>query len=253
MANNGQQWHLMSSRGRNYSSNVWSPTDIGSKLICWLDASHTDSIVKNTSDKVSQWSDRSGQGNHATQSASAQQPNHLVSDPMMNGLASVGDAQDSGAIGLDTPSFSASTIYIITYYKDGVDSSFDGHATMISGPGSYGADRIQGGGSSFVNSSSFNSAGSYKNGDATDMINSALPMPATLWKFKSSSSVTQDFSIGYNSQYTDRDWQGAFAEIIFTDGTETSIEAQKIEGYLAWKWELESSFVKTHPYAGSAP
>jgi hypothetical protein len=51
------------------------------------------------------------------------------------------------------------------------------------------------------------------------------------------------------SQY----WQGYAAEIIVFTGTVTDSERQKVEGYLAWKWGLQSLLPSTHPYKSFAP
>ena len=56
----------------------FSPTNIAS-LQAWFDAADASSITKDASDLVSQWSDKSGNGHHATQSTGANQPKYFAS------------------------------------------------------------------------------------------------------------------------------------------------------------------------------
>jgi len=53
------------------------------------------------------------------------------------------------------------------------------------------------------------------------------------------------YSHSYNSD-------GMLGEIIITDVTSTE-DRQKMEGYLAWKWGLQSSLPGGHPYENAAP
>jgi len=46
---------------------------------------------------------------------------------------------------------------------------------------------------------------------------------------------------------------GNLAEILFYVGTITTTQRQQVEGYLAWKWGLQSSLPVTHPYYGGSP
>ncbi len=69
-------------QGRHGPSGGFLPTDIAN-LVLWLDASDASTITLNGAD-VSQWDDKSGQGNHATQSESTDQP--LYNLAAVNGL-----------------------------------------------------------------------------------------------------------------------------------------------------------------------
>ena len=47
--------------------------------------------------------------------------------------------------------------------------------------------------------------------------------------------------------------EGSIAEVAIFNNQLTTDNRQKVEGYLAWKWGINSSLPKTHPYSGSAP
>ncbi len=224
---------------------LWSPDEI--TTAAWYDASDAATITQ-AGGKVSEWRDKSGNARHAVQATATRQPNYLSADPMMNDLPSIGHPGRSGLIGLDLPSFTAGRIYAVTYYKDGVDASFDDYSTLFSGPASNGQYRAMGDKSTadFIGTFNFNDAGTYKNGAAESSLN-VLPLPASLLVFEASSPRTQIFSIGYNQLASTRDWQGAYSELIFTDGSEDLATRQKIEGYLAYKWGFDENLPADHP------
>lgn len=224
---------------------LWSPDQIA--MAAWYDASDA-ATISVVADKVTEWRDKSGNVRHAVQTIAAQQPNYLSEDPMMNGLPSIGNPGGSGSIGLDLPSFSAKRIYAVTYYKDGLDNSFDDYSTLFSGPGDNGQYRAMGNKSSsdFIGTFNFNNAGTYKNGASNSNL-TVLPLPASLLVFEAASPRTQEFSLGYNQLASTRDWRGAYSELIFTDGSEDLATRQKIEGYLAYKWGFDENLPADHP------
>lgn len=225
-----------------------------STALAWYDANDAATIIE-SGGQVSEWLDKSGNNRHATQASGTNRPTYQASDAMMGGMPSIGNIAATGAIGLDTPEMSAQNAYIVTYYKDGLDGTFDGYSTLFSGAGAWGAFRVMGdqSTSNFIGSSNFNDAGTFKNGSTVSSLSSVLPMPASLFVFKSSLARTQVYSLGYNSQYTDRDWEGAYSEIIFTDGTEDLATQQMIEGYLAHQWGLTADLPSDHPYKETRP
>jgi uncharacterized repeat protein (TIGR02543 family) len=118
-------------QGIAMTGSAWTPTQIS--MLAWYDAADTNTITL-VDGKVSQWNDKSGNFRHAAQGTAINRPTCLVADPMMNNLPSIGNIAATGKIGLNTPSMSAKNVYVVTYYKDGVDSSFDGYSTLLSGP-----------------------------------------------------------------------------------------------------------------------
>ncbi len=230
----------------------WTPADI--ITVAWFDANDMASIAEDGG-LVSQWDDKSGNNHHASQANSARQPTYTASDSMMNGMSSIGDISASGSIGLLTPSFGAKHIYVVAYYKDGVDAAFDGYSTLFSGPEINGQYRVMASQNSpnFIGSFNFNNSGTYKNGSTSSSSNSVLPMPASIFKFKASELRTQVWALGFNQLKSDRDWQGAYSEWIFTDGSEDAETEQKIEGYLAHKWSLDGNLPEDHPYKSLPP
>jgi hypothetical protein len=48
-------------------------------------------------------------------------------------------------------------------------------------------------------------------------------------------------------------WTGDLAEVITFSTDLTTTNRQKVEGYLAWKWGLQSTLPSNHPYRNTAP
>jgi hypothetical protein len=63
--------------GISHSGSAWTPALLGPGLVLWLDAADVDTVILNGS-TVSQWSDKSGLGNHLSNATSATQPGYLA-------------------------------------------------------------------------------------------------------------------------------------------------------------------------------
>ena len=204
-------------------------------LQLWLDADDFSTITE-SGGSVSAWNDKSGNARHATQTTPANRPTYTASDSRAGNQPSIGSsAVGSNDIGLDIPSMTYSNVYIVTAYKDGSDATFDNFATLIGGPGSFGADRIMGSITiaSLVNSSAFDDTAQINDGITSATV---LPLPLSIMEF--SGSATQSTTLGYNTGATGRSWEGPICEVIYTDGTETPTEREDLLDYLADKWSI---------------
>jgi hypothetical protein len=234
---------------------LWRPNDLGSALALWLDAEDAASITLNGS-TVSQWSDKSGNNRHATQPTAANQPTYNASNSILNGKPSIGATTNVGVVGVTCPSFTAREFFFVIAYRGGSDATFtSNYPTILSGPGSDGTQRagmgLTVGSSSWFTTNTW-ASGSFVNGSETSTL-TALPMPASIQRFSGSSAVNQAWSIGRNIISADRSWHGPIGEVIATTVVLSTDNRQKLEGYLAWKWALESSLPSGHPYKNRAP
>jgi hypothetical protein len=48
-------------------------------------------------------------------------------------------------------------------------------------------------------------------------------------------------------------WSGQIYEVICYNSALSTTNRQKIEGYLAWKWGIQTSLPSNHPYYSAAP
>ncbi len=249
------QWNAIPAVNAGVDQNVrlsipppWTPAEI--PTIAWYDAADASSITL-VDDKVSKWNDKSGNNRHASQGTAANRPAYKAIDPMINNLPSIGNIAATGQIGLNTPLMFAKSVYVVTYYKDGVDSQFDGYSTLFSGLLGVAGEINT---ADLLNTVHFNNYGVFKNGaSGWSWTLRVLPMPSSILRVVHYEGSTQVFSLGFDAKKTDRDWQGNCSEWIFMDGTESDATRQKIEGYLAHKWGLAGSLPADHPYKSAAP
>ncbi len=228
-------------------SSPWTPGGISS-IVAWFDASDADSITQ-SGGAVSQWDDKSGNGNHATQGTASQRPTYRPGDPRLNDLPTIG--YDQSYKFLQTPSIDAiQNAYVVTYYDD-PDDTFDSHRVLFSNTGN---DRkLQGviGGSDWVSGNGFDK---YRDGANASSDANALPMGPTLWTARGTASHTDMVWRILGGASSWQYWEhGAVGEIIFTDGSEDLATRRKIEGYLAWKWGTQENLPGDHPYKDGAP
>ena len=252
----------------------WTPAQIST--LTWFDASDTDTItVANTAtNQISQWDDKSGNDNHAFQTNSSRQPTYITISGYevdFNGttdvMAVTGDPyrleNDFAAI-------------VVSKW----DSSKSWGNMMVSWDSESGANTegwsIRQRGSEF-NRFIFTTRG--KGGDAnstttdnsTDFIGSAY-ITGNTKKIRHNGTETWDQTVvgtigttGSNrsalgAYYGTDDWgggpsaylDGKLKEVVVIQNP-TLDTVYRIEGYLAWKWGLQSKLPSDHPYKGSAP
>ncbi|MEI7935189.1 MAG: hypothetical protein WCK27_00740 [Verrucomicrobiota bacterium] len=233
----------------------WSPSQLGTNLSLWLDASSSGSVTVNGAN-VSQWSDISGRGNNVTNSnVSAQplyQPTGLNNLPTINfstsgmwlvgtgtfgvsgnspralaavmngGLLATGTPANTEAFGFDitaggnvwAPYFYGTDVY-------GYAPAFSYHSVVMFGQYSNGV------GSGYANGSFFGS---------TSFTANTVPAPIRLGTRSDGATRT-----------------GAFSEIVYVNTALPSAQQQRLEGYLAWKWGLQTNLPASHPYYNIAP
>ncbi|MBT8038211.1 MAG: InlB B-repeat-containing protein, partial [Verrucomicrobiae bacterium] len=227
------------------TSQPWSPALMATTA--WFDASDTNTITLNGGN-VSQWADKSGNDNHASQGNSDRQPAYHASDAGLNDLPTIGS---NGFKYLDTPNIAAiRNAYIVTYYDD-PDDIFDSWRTLFSDTANTAKLQATSNNSGWVSGIGFDK---YKNGATTSSDANILPMGPTIWTAKGTAShANKNWRILagiQNYQY----WEyGAVGEVILTDGTEDLATQQQIEGYLAHKWGTVGDLDAAHPYKLAAP
>jgi len=227
----------------------WTPADDLTNFIAWYDAADSSTITE-SSGSVSQWDDKSGNSRHATQGTGSNQPLYSASDSKLNGLPTIGTNAQKRY--LDTPSFLARRIYLVTYYDD-PDDTFDSFRTLISDPDNDPRWQGQSTSNHFQTGAIVGISTVYRNGVALTTNQSVLPMGPTQFMCEWDADYTNVWRIlaGLQSYHY---WEyGALGEVIFTDGTETTAKRQRLEGYLAWKWGLVSNLPSEHPYKSAPP
>jgi hypothetical protein len=222
----------------------WTPTNLLESLTLWLDADDAGTITLNGSN-VRQWDDKSGNGRHASQTNSVEQPAYVTNS--LNARAGVdwGSAINGYRL-LNTSTFASPFVMGVGDY-DGANP-FDQFAGFY--VGSTGPYRPI-----FTSNSGVNwlaSAQCALNGAVTGSA-TALPTissPFIVRNVSVTSTATHSTTtIGNDSGTTSvRGWRGKIYEVVTLAAEPSTEDRQKLEGYLAWKWGLTYALPADHPY-----
>lgn len=240
------------------SSNIFKPSQLLHKIAGWYDASDNLTITESSGD-VSQWDDKSGNGNHATQAVSSLQPQYNTSS--LNGLSLLSFNEDT----LEIPTINIKSAMWVWLNLNG--NSVD-NGTMIFGQNFGGVNNytfnfantsdtnydisIDGGGASSGNASV--NGGNLVAGTNIDLGQTNAQNEAeNIWYADYNSSISLNLlasaKLGSNFFNSNCD----IAEIILLLEIPTNNERQKLEGYLAHKWGLASKLPANHPYKHTQP
>jgi hypothetical protein len=241
-----------------------------SGLKLWLDASDTSSITKNSSNKVSQWNDKSGNNRHVTQSGADSIKPTLSSDsiafngsqylfnntPFMYNNGSIeiyivasGNTQNDKRLINEGSSSNNNPLYafqitnqspqnrLAVYFRNDANTAMRSQSAIVNDVAMDGFYKIlnwKDTGSSIIAS---------VNGGTTGSLSYS----------RSGSMTTNLFCIGgiLRSSFVNG-FSGSIKEIIISSPM-SNVDSQKIEGYLANKWGLKANLPADHPYKNNAP
>ena len=256
---------------------LWTPAEITTAL--WLDAADTNTITLNGGN-VSQWDDKSGEERHVSQPSSTLQPgytagSHLSFDGVDDFLSAGSNylyatAEDGGMTSFVVASSWNDEQNLASFVYDSGNYLIAGYGVLIN------PRRIRLYTSSEVidddpypllgNSYNVvstrvafeNSQTIYLNGSqfATGAMTLAELTATQITNFPSRSSSGGPFVLGRQSKtFSDagRALHGNLRELILVRGALDDADRQRIEGYLAHRWGLESNLPTGHPYIQFPP
>ena len=243
----------------------WTPSYLTTAL--WLDSSDAGTITLSGS-LVTQWDDKSGNARNAT-TTSGNEPSLLSAD--LDGKNTI----DFPSKWFDLPDFTLG--YNATVFMLGRRDTTGSYQTALSlwspsnscsfgemwGSGGaptdymyYGIPNEEVRGNTTLTNGTyyFTSILRTDTGGGTGSVSLFLDgatdnTPTTI--VLPSSGTFNDSFIG-KDQYNDY-FDGAIAEIIVVDSALSTSDRQLVEGYLAWKWGMETTLPVSHPYRYSAP
>jgi len=232
---------------------LWRPDELGADLALWLDAEDTASITLNGS-TVSQWDDKSGNARHASQPTSSLQPTYNTTGLNSKPTIDFDGTDDFFSV----PEFNTVTVFLV------------GNQGTITRPQLSGADpntskpawNVNNNNVAYRNDSSGTIRAVFPGGSTTEFAIGGIQLDisgnqvlingngGTITTFSETliaidgkvNTVGRDFAGA--EQFTD----GAIAEIITLNNLPSTEDRQRVEGYLAWKWGLESNLPIGHPY-----
>jgi hypothetical protein len=230
---------------------TWNPSTISS-LKLWLDAKDA-STIEHDYNMISSWNDKSVNTNNATQSLSDKQPQLGNQEVIFDGL---NDILELPTLGL---SEKAMVVFLFNPLNDG------GYSVLGSSTQNDHWDRYN-----------INEATYAHHFTQSRIENLALNMPtsgdqilayagdslspfyeirlngSSLYKTLNSFSFIDNISQIGSALASGSEFKGSISEIIILNDSSLN-DLQKLEGYLAHKWNLATELPSDHPYKNSAP
>ena len=243
---------------------LWTPANL-SGLFLWLDAADASTITLNGS-SVSQWNDKSGNNNHATQSTASDQPSYGTTT--INTKNVVDFASGKFMITGYRPSLNR-TIAAVVQYKttSGLKTIMGARRStnersyfgVNSGVVRAGVAELSGlAGGTVAIDTTYTQILSHGQGavnkEAHHYLDGTEDVAPDTFTGDIGSGVNYMIG-GFNDQGSvhGSKYSGRMAEFIITDNMISDSDRQKLEGYLAHKWGHTASLPTDHPYKSSAP
>ena len=222
----------------------------------WLDGADHSQVQLSTGSLVSTWNDKTGNGNHATQSNTASQPTYSSNGGMVM----------NGSHWFTTPiSAVASTESLFIVFE--TSNSIVGE--LFAGTTTYtrellildGTIYINNWGTSNFRNSFYTTFGGTCPLNSKTIIDYQYHQSITINKngFLTGSGISLSFGAGSgtsnigSSNHMANNLNGVIYEVIYYNTFLGLADTQKVEGYLAWKWNLQSSLPSSHPYKSFPP
>ena len=250
---------------------LWTPSAISTAL--WLDASDSSTLFDAVSGgstpanngAIARWEDKSGNTRHVTQSTSGAEPTRQTS--IQNALDIIrfdGSNDRLTRSALFTDNFS---VYMVGRKRDLAvtriawlsqnNNTFDPQRLLLFTERTSGSviGGLQVGSAGLVTGTptgAFGIWGYTRSGTSGVVYRSAVGSSVTV---SSGNVQSTDLAIGCGANdaattdYSDID----IGEIVVRSGVDSTADRQLFEGYLAWKWGIQSLLPSDHPYKSGAP
>jgi hypothetical protein len=238
----------------------------------WLDANDATTLSLSGSN-VTQWRDKSGNGFHAT----AYQSPTLTT---MNGLTGIAFGGNNNFDGSIATRASAVTVFAIASnpgtasgylrlvslatLETTTDSTTDGFvvaleqpddATAIGGERNTGTAYSSGAGTITANTV-FMACSTWSTNTVNIFVNGTLRNNSSYSKGAFTYlnyAIGRAIQLGFGGTNPTFVWPGSVGEVLVFNVVLSTYQRQQVEGYLAWKWKLQSSLPSTHPYSKYPP
>jgi hypothetical protein len=258
---------------------LWTPAQRTVRL--WLDAADTGTLFDATSGGsqpasgagVARWQDKSGNSLHVVQSTVAERP--LYDSAGFGEKGSLyfdgGDSLTNTTTGLTSGTYSGSLnfYWVATREASGGGTIIndrqstllcpsqwvqDAFGSFIYSDGANSSSNVQISGTAYARLSTLGGVVSHHHvSGARDLIWLNGSSETTTTGTGSSITGTAGFSVGRRTAAVPIRWTGKICEVIAIASSQTTLERQTIEGYLAWKWGLQGSLPVGHPYKNAPP
>ena len=222
---------------------LWNPSVLTPSF--WLDGARESSFTLDGS-LVSEWRDRTGNGLHASQSGLSR-PEYVAN--AINGLPAIQFGSGLTLTGIHGE-LQIAHVFIVTKWTGG-GSSFPTFNGLLTGTTGSNDDVILIG-NAFSTDLYASSSNFSVNAEDTPSAFPAILDPALI-EYANSPVTINNYQLGNDRDNTGRNWLGLVAEVVVFDEAPTTGDIERMQGYLAHKWGLESKLPSEHPYKASPP
>jgi len=243
------------------SKNIWGfdPRSIGNCQL-WFDGADLSTFTNSSGSIISQWRDKSGNSNHLSVLSGSTGPSNLLDDTRQVVNFSTGNVMITR---LSIPYIAQSTtIFIVAKQVNPFD--FDmlfsfADDTGTANTGDYSIRYLSG----VLNSGDGNDIGFNSN----YFVNGTRSVPSTAATYSSYHLISSPINltrtgssrVSLSSSFSSRFFTGTISEVIvYTNSILTTSQRQQVEGYLGWKWGIQSliptfSYVAPLSISGFSP
>ena len=247
------------SQGRLSILSDFSPTQL-SGCSLWLDAADSNTVLRSGSN-VTQWNDKSGNGRNGTANGTVFYANSAIGGLNTISFTSVTNSYIRGNIRITGTTFTCFAVATL--------SSTSKNDSRILSLGVVGSNDYSSAAYSaaIVRTGSTNTFYTYRNNNGTSSLAVTYSVPFLICalydgstkslfinSLGTSNSSTGTFNISnyqIGSSFTEEatlNYGGFIGEEIVFSNALTTAQRQQVEGYLAWKWGINTSLPITHPY-----
>lgn len=238
----------------------WTPALINTQL--WLDANDAATIV--ISSFVSNWADKSGNANDAVQLSGSNYP-RIISNGL-NGLPTIRFDGTSGYFNFNGDVFTNSNFFCLfvaqrtmsyTPYIFGGSDTFDRNLHVSWGDGFFGMRYY--GNDLNINSSSIPNWNGTPAPTFISMDQTSSGRNVRFFGDLVGSDSNTNYLLGYPNAamgyfpFPGQHYASDLSEFIVLRYTPSDEQRQLLEGYVAWKWGLQSHLPSGHTYRNAAP
>ena len=249
---------------------LWTPGEIDSSInVLWLDAADTGTIT-DTDGAVSQWNDKSGNGNHADIVSAGQEPGTGVNTLNGKNVVNFVAGNDNEIRTTNLPLGASLGDFFVYTVNTPKDISGWHHRWQLGDNGTRQAVLGNTGKMEFTTYGSHLVANvgpltsgtpfmggyyaSHTDSNAREIwINGANVKSDTNAIFASITTASTGVLLGDFTTATGTNTDMDMAEFIILKGVRDTDTQEKVEGYLAWKWGLQGSLPSGHTYESAAP
>ena len=245
-------------------SDFFSPRQISGCQL-WLDAADPNTLILDGTD-VSQWSDKSGTNNHATQTSITNRPVYSPTNKNLQFVRTSGDYLNlpNGTLPTGNNSYA---YFIVCAWNQAIDGlgiiGGGGYGTnnAVFALRSFGVSRqihhywwnndLTSGTNAYTVNVTLLVEATYTSGGARATLTNGNQLVTDNPSARAQTNLNNTLGASYITSPTPEYHSGTISEVIVYNASLTQPQREQVEGYLAWKWGLQSSLPANHPYRNS--